>query len=187
MKQDSDLNQRKDSITDKPFYSEPIEISLPAALEKIDELEARVAELKEWRELLKNDGIHLVRMNIDDIFEALADIDSQIAILSGRPNAGNKQKERMKKLDEFLLSRQNSSASFTEIGKHLELGSKSSDGRKNTRKQNMRLFSFVLARYPQKYIIERKNPSNTYSPKRVRLHPDWRRSLLIKRENAKLR
>lgn len=87
---------------------------------------------------------------VDDLFDDLSVIEGRLAKLEGRRmSAGQVQKDRLMKLDRLLLARKNEAMTFSEIGKVLELGSRTEE--QNTRRQAMTKFSKNLD--PSKYEV----------------------------------
>lgn len=77
---------------------------------------------------------------VDDLFEEMALIDARVAKIEGRAASPEQiTTARLANLDRLLLSRNNEPMTFSEIGKVLELGSRTNG--KNTRKQAMTRFS----------------------------------------------
>jgi len=64
---------------------------------------------------------------------------------------GEKYKTRMARLEALLIARENEPLTFSEVGKYLELGSRSDKG--NTRRQNMRFFGKILEARPERYHV----------------------------------
>lgn len=84
-----------------------------------------------------------------------------------------KQDARLKKLDHLLLSRRNQPMTFSEVGKILELGSRSS--KTNTRRQAMTKFSKILLSKVDCYRI---TDSKIVNGKLVRLADGYYEKLL---------
>ncbi len=90
----------------------------------------------------------------------LADVEERLeqleVVTRGQKRAPGKVTEgRMLKLAVTLVNRRNAPISFSEISKLLELGSRSSDGKKNTRKQNMTHFGRILEDAHDKFVIRK--------------------------------
>lgn len=86
-----------------------------------------------------------------------------------------KRAQQLKKLDRRLVSQKNVSMSFSEIGKFLELGSRSHDGEHSTRRQRMTQLGKILASKPECYKI---TSAETQNGKMVRLNNDYYLRLL---------
>ena len=97
--------------------------------------------------------------------------DELDAKVRGARRPGSKQAVRLAKLEQLLLSRHNSPMTFSEVGKALELGSRSNG--KNTRRQNMTLLGKSLA--PDKFEVF---SSKTQNGKMVRLTRDYYQHLV---------
>ena len=80
---------------------------------------------------------------IDDLF-AKQNIKSQT-----RP--GKKQEMRLNKLEALLIARGNEPITYAEIGKFLELGSRT--GNSNTRKQNMTILGKILVESKDRFEV----------------------------------
>jgi len=104
---------------------------------------------------------------VDDLFEGLANVESRLDRLEVRPlKPGEVHEARLKKLDYLLTSRNNEPMTFSEIGKILELGSRSNGH--NTRRQAMTKFSKNLD--PKNYEVF---SSSTQSGKMVKLTNEY--------------
>jgi hypothetical protein len=66
---------------------------------------------------------------------------------------GKLTERRLKKLDYLLASRSNEAMTFSEIGKILELGSRSPDKSSSTRRQSMTKLGKILASKPTVYEV----------------------------------
>ena len=65
--------------------------------------------------------------------------------------AGKKQDIRLNYLESLLISRGNEPLTFSEVGKYLELGSRT--GKDTTRRQNMTIFGKVLAEKIDRFYV----------------------------------
>ncbi len=90
-----------------------------------------------------------------------------------------KQDARLKKLDHALISRRNQPMTFSEVGKILELGSRS--GKTNTRRQSMTKFSKILLSKVDCYTISK---SKIVNGKLVRLTDSYYEKLLRGRKEV---
>jgi len=93
-----------------------------------------------------------------------------------------KTEKRLERLDEWLFWRSTHTATYSEIGKYLELGTRDSKG-KNTRRQHMYEFSKILKQFPDRYIIEETGHNNG---KRITLSSGWLRHLRIQDERKEV-
>jgi hypothetical protein len=123
---------------------------------------------------LSKETIETLRNQIDEVNSHLAlDIAydrKRLSKLEHAPiNPTQKQELRLSRLDKLIAGRHNQGITFSEIGKILELGSRSPDGR-STRRQRMTDFGKLLSQKPECYEIF---PSKTQGGKMVRLVNDY--------------
>jgi len=84
-------------------------------------------------------------MKLEDFREDISEVVEKLTSSRIKQTPGKKTEERKFKLAIHLLNRKNVPIRFSEVGKILELGSRSAVGRKdNTRKQNMYYFGKAL-------------------------------------------
>jgi len=126
-------------------------------------LDALLADLKKYK--VFSDGLR-----IEELREEVDTLKAEVARLQGARKPGSKQSARLAKLDQLLLSRNNSPMTFAEIGKILELGSHSPDGKKNTRRQNMTLLGKTLEALPDRFEVFN---SKTQNGKMVKLTREY--------------
>jgi hypothetical protein len=115
---------------------------------------------------LRTDGAKRYGVRLTDIEERLTDLESSRNANQLKKAAGKKSEERMLKLAITLLNRKNNPMTFSEIGKLLELGSHSADGKKNTREQNMTHFGKRLESARERFIV---SPNKITGGKQVHL------------------
>jgi len=151
----------------------------------------------ESRQKTYNDENTELRRRLDGIeswqqtySEEIAYDKRRISTLEKRPPTTNskpttiatKTEKRLERLDEWLFWRSTHTATYSEIGKYLELGTRDSKG-KNTRRQHMYEFSKILKQFPDRYIIEETGHNNG---KRVTLFSGWLRHLRIQNERKEV-
>jgi hypothetical protein len=156
----------------------PATVLLPAAdlralLQEVrslrTEFDALDADLKRFKVCSKTG---LVDAICDDIFK----IEGRLAKLEGRhANPGQTHEARLAKLDRLLLSRRNEAMTFSEIGKVLELGSRTEG--KNTRRQAMTKFSKNLD--PSRYEIFSAKSQNGKMVKLAKAYYDHLRAGVV--------
>jgi hypothetical protein len=148
--------QTKPEPTSEPilFLTSALEIeeiikkAIDPLLEKIDDLEGRIK------------AIGKIQDRQDDRLDRLENIPVK---------PSEKRKALLSKLDLLLATRKNQPMTFSEIGKLLEMGIRSLDG-KTTRRQAMTKFSKILLAQGDRYEIFQ---SKTVGGKMVRLVNDY--------------
>jgi FtsZ-binding cell division protein ZapB len=131
-------------------------------------LEALLADLKKYK--VFSDGLR-----IEELREEVDSLKGEVARLHGARKPGSKQIARLAKLDQLLLSRNNVPMTFAEIGKILELGSRSPDGKRSTRRQNMTLLGKTLESLPDRFEVFN---SKTQNGRMVRLTREYFQHLM---------
>jgi len=136
--------------------------------EKIDELEGRLENNAHERAFDR---------------QRIRKLEERSFVVKSQPtNIATKTEKRLARLDEWLLWRSTHTATYSEIGKYLELGTRDSKG-KNTRRQHMYEFSKILKQFPDRYIIEDTGHNNG---KRVTLSSGWLRHLQIQNDRKEV-
>lgn len=135
---------------------------LAVILNEVRDLKAELAAFK------KTHNTFAVRTT-NEIDEIFAKLDRR-AVVPGERHAA-----RLKKLDRCLSARKNEPLTFSEIGKLLELGSRT--GGKNTRRQAMTKFSKSLD--PARYEIFSANSQNGKMIKLAKEYYDRLRSEVV--------
>ena len=110
------------------------------------------------------DRIDLLSKSQDGIEANLEGLKRDQSSDQRKKAAGKKTEERMMKLALTLLDRGNNPLTFSEVGKILELGTRT--GNKNTREQNMTHFGRKLANSPERFIVR---PCKSQGGKQVAL------------------
>lgn len=152
--------------------TEALRIELELSRSEIRGLQDRCRLLEDDNQALR-DGLKAAQVystpgRVDDLFEISGELEGRIAKLEGIPKA-HKQESRLKRLDAILYNRGNEPLTFAEIGKLLELGSRTE--KKNTRPQAMTKLGKVLEAESKRYIVF---DSKTQAKARmVRLTPDY--------------
>lgn len=100
----------------------------------LNEVRSLRAELDRFKKVHSDFAVRTTN-EIDELF---AKVDTRV---QGQP--GKKQAARMNKLEALLIARGNEALTFAEVGKYLELGSRS--GKTSTRRQNMTLLGKIIA------------------------------------------
>lgn len=139
---------------DTTGLAEGINLSQPGAtvLLPSSDLAAILQEVRNLRNdferFRKTHGEFAVRTTneIDELF-------AKVAYIQEVRTPGKLQAKRLKKLDYLLTSRSNEAMTFSEIGKILELGSRSPDKSASTRRQSMTKLGKVLASKPTFYEV----------------------------------
>lgn len=81
---------------------------------------------------------------------------------------GRKQEDRLNRIEALLITRGNEALTFSEIGKYLELGSRT--GKVTTRRQNMTILGRILAREKRFHVF---NSETQKGAKMVCLAPEY--------------
>jgi hypothetical protein len=107
------------------------------------------------------------------VFELQQDLRAMEMAVHNRPAVrGEKTRKRLQKLDGLLLASPEP-MSYSDVGKRLELGSRSPDG-KSTRRQAMTKLGKILELQPDRYIIRKARRGNA---RYVSLVPEYRAHL----------
>jgi len=125
----------------------------------------------------KDFGSRILQLEVaqDEIREEINSLRS----VKVKQTPGKKTEERKERLASILFNRKNVPMRFVEVGKMLELGSRSASGKTNTRKQNMYYFGKLLEQDKKRFIV-REN--KTSGGKLVCLSVDYYNHLLKKGE-----
>lgn len=180
----------KDAPDDINTFSESEAIDLPSAvlqlLDAVDQLksaiEARDLEIEHLKSKVLEleagnktefDGIYISLTKHRKRLDKIEDGNSQVK------NPAKKTEDRKHKLSLCLVKRQNKPLSFNEVGKLMELGSRSANGKTNTRKQNMYYFGKLLEQDMKMFVV---SENKTSGGKLVCLTGDYYNHLLRKSE-----
>lgn len=118
-----------------------------------------------------NNEILILKSRLGGTINCQDRLESRVARLENIPiKPSEKKKIRLDKLDKLFLSRKNEPLTYAEIGKLLELGSRSEDGKRNSRRQAMTKFSKILVAMPDKYVTW---DGKSQSGKMCKLNPDY--------------
>jgi uncharacterized protein Veg len=123
----------------------------------------------------------LPKEGYDEIMARVESLESNQEILFGiisrlkraSSESGKKSDLRKKALANALVSRHNAGMTYAEIGKLLELGSRT--GERNTREQNMTHFGKLLEAAPKEFVV---TLSKTQGGKLVKLNKIYYEHLL---------
>jgi len=116
-------------------------------------------------------------MKLEDFREDISEVVEKLTSSRVKQTPGKKTEERKERLASILFNRKNVPMRFVEVGKMLELGSRSASGKTNTRKQNMYLFGQHLEKDQKKFVVSQ---CNTSGGKQVSLTKDYYNHLGIK-------
>lgn len=123
------------------------------------------AILKEVRSL-RNDFDRFRKTHGEFAVRTTNEIDELFAKVEAKTvRPGKKQVARLNRLEALLIARGNEALTFAEVGKYLELGSRT--GKANTRKQNMTVFGKILAGESKRFQVFESNTQKGH--KMVRL------------------
>ena len=110
------------------------------------ELQSLLSDIAKFK--IFSDGLRIGELRDEVDF-----LTAQLSKMRGIKPSGKKSEERIEKLAMTLMYRKNTPLTYAEIGKILELGSRTSDGKKNTREQNMTHLGKKLETMPDKFIV----------------------------------
>jgi hypothetical protein len=113
-------------------------------------------------------------MKLEDFREDISEVVEKLTSSRVKQTPGKKTEERKERLASILFNRKNVPMRFVEVGKMLELGSRSASGKTNTRKQNMYLFGQHLEQDKKMFVVSQ---CNTSGGKQVCLTQDYYRHL----------
>lgn len=105
----------------------------------------------------------------NDYGPRLTELEDRIAELEKRtpskpkPAEGKVTEQRLLKLSITLLNRNNQPISYVEISKLLELGSRSADGKKTTRKQNMTHLAKRIEAAQDRFVVKADSQGHKYA------------------------
>ena len=119
-------------------------------LTRVMTLEGRIISLEKENANLAatKDRMAALAARVSGLEAAQDELDLKVR---GGHKSGKKSDLRKVRLAEILVSRNNQPMTFAEIGKVLELGSRSNG--KNTREQNMTHFGKILEAAPKEFIV----------------------------------
>lgn len=114
------------------------------------------------------EAIRKRRERMNDYGARIADLEARIEDLEKRPAKkaappGKKTEQRMLKIAITLVNRKNQPISYVDISKLLELGSRSADGKRTTRKQNMNHLGKQLEAAQDRFIVKADNQGHKYA------------------------
>jgi len=116
-----------------------------------NELDTKAAKTKV--ELSKEFGSRIASLEED--FGALEAKANKLLVHGVNHAPSKKTEDRKAKLATILMNRKNAPIRFAEVGKLLELGSRSASCKTNTRKQNMYLFGQHLEQDRKMFVVDR--------------------------------
>lgn len=119
-------------------------------LTKVLTLEGRIIGLEKENANLAatRDRMATIAARVSGLEAAQDELDAKVR---GGHKSGKKSDLRKARLAEILVSRNNQPMTFAEIGKVLELGSRTND--KNTREQNMTHFGKILEAAHKEFMV----------------------------------
>jgi thioesterase domain-containing protein len=142
-----------------------VDLSHPDNKKDTDAARLRASAAKDFSSRI----LHL-EVNQDEIRDEIKILRS----VKAKQNPSKKTDERKERLASILFNRKNVPMRFVEVGKMLELGSRSASGKTNTRKQNMYLFGQHLEQDKKMFVVSQ---CNTSGGKQVCLTQDYYRHL----------
>ena len=142
---------------------------LDARKSMISELDGEYIKRSEFEAL--KDRISNISGRTSGLEAAQDELDAK---MRGARKPGQKQTARIAKLEQILVARKNQPMTFSEVGKILELGSRTPSG-KNTRRQNMTLLGKSLEGLSDKFEVF---SSKTQCGKMVRLTREYFQHLM---------
>ena len=114
-------------------------------------------------------------MKLEDFREDISEAVKKLTSSRVKQTPGKKTEERKFKLAIHLLNRKNVPIKFNDVGKFLELGSRTANGKHNTRWQNMNHFGEKLEQDRKNFVVSQ---CKTGSGRQVCLTRDYYQHLL---------
>ena len=145
-----------------------VDLSHPDNKKDTDAARLRASAAKDFSSRI----LHL-EVNQDEIRDEIKNLRS----VKVKQTPSKMTEERKDRLAAILFNRKNVPMRFVEVGKMLELGSRSASGKTNTRKQNMYLFGRHLEQDRKMFVVSK---CNTSGGKQVCLTKDYYHHLSIK-------